>query len=128
MPTGALNYAVVGYTNRLEEYDQGLFVKEGDGARISNRLPLYKVSLLKLAKSSGDPGRNLRSSSNNGHLFLATTQDDILFCEPLRQNGCLPLWSQPHLPAGDIAASIGLTGRTESNGFLSRYRMKRRVH
>ena len=54
-----LNYAVVGTPNRLE-YDQGFFVKQGDGAADFKPIAhLYKTQVYALADDLGVPGGDL---------------------------------------------------------------------
>ena len=53
-----LNYAVAGTPNRLE-YDQGFFVKHGDGAADFKPIAhLYKTQVYQLAEISASPGRS----------------------------------------------------------------------
>ena len=50
-----LNYAVIGTPNRLE-YDQGFFVKNGDGAAdVKPIAHLYKTQVYQLAEYLGVP-------------------------------------------------------------------------
>jgi NAD+ synthase len=50
-----LNYAVIGTPNRLE-YDQGFFVKQGDGAADLKPIAhLYKTQVYQLAEHLGEP-------------------------------------------------------------------------
>ena len=61
----ALGYAVIGTPNRLE-YDQGFFVKGGDGlADIKPIAKLYKTQVYALARHLGLPRRDRRARSDD---------------------------------------------------------------
>ena len=60
-----LNYAVAGTPNRLE-YDQGFFVKNGDGAADFKPIAhLYKTQVYQLAADLGVPQGNLRPAAEH---------------------------------------------------------------
>ena len=63
-----LHYAVAGTPNRLE-YDQGFFVKQGDGAADFKPIAhLYKTQVYALAAHLGVPGRDPQAAADDRHL------------------------------------------------------------
>jgi NAD+ synthase len=79
-----LRYAVVGTPNRLE-YDQGFFVKVGDGAADLKPLArLYKTQIYRLAEHLGVP-EEIRSRAPTTETYsLPQTQEEFFFGLPLR--------------------------------------------
>ena len=66
-----LNYAVVGTPNRLE-YDQGFFVKNGDGAADFKPIAhLYKSQVYQLAEHLGVPEEIRAPAADDRHLVAA---------------------------------------------------------
>lgn len=97
-----LNYAVVGTPNRLE-YDQGFFVKNGDGsADLKPIAHLYKTQVYDLARYLGLPDEIVRSTPTTDTFSLAQGQDEFYFGLPYPQMD-LALW---HLNAGLRAAEL----------------------
>ena len=73
------NYAVAGTPNRLE-YDQGFFVKNGDGAAdIKPIAHLYKTQVYQLAEHLGVPEEIRRRPPTTDTWSLAQTQDEFYF-------------------------------------------------
>ena len=63
-----LNFAVVGTPNRLE-YDQGFFVKNGDGsADLKPIAHLYKTQVYALARHLGLPRGDLQRAPDHRHV------------------------------------------------------------
>jgi len=85
-----LNYAVGGTPNRLE-YDQGFFVKNGDGAAdIKPIAHLYKTQVYQLAAHLGVPEEIRRRPPTTDTWSLAQTQDEFYFSLPYdRMDLCL---------------------------------------
>ena len=77
-----LHYAVVGTPNRLE-YDQGFFVKGGDGlADVKPIAHLYKTQVYTLAEALGVPA-NIRSRTPTTDTYsLPQTQEEFYFSLP----------------------------------------------
>ena len=74
-----LNYAVAGTPNRLE-YDQGFFVKLGDGAAdIKPIAHLYKSQVYQLAEHLGVPEEIRRRPPTTDTYSLAQGQDEFYF-------------------------------------------------
>ena len=85
-----LNYAVAGTPNRLE-YDQGFFVKNGDGAAdVKPIAHLYKTQVYQLAEHLGVPEEIRRRPPTTDTWSLAQTQDEFYFSLPYdRMDLCL---------------------------------------
>ncbi|HEV2957072.1 MAG TPA: NAD(+) synthase [Xanthobacteraceae bacterium] len=85
-----LNYAVAGTPNRLE-YDQGFFVKNGDGAADLKPIAhLYKMQVYQLAAHLGVPEEIRRRPPTTDTWSLAQTQDEFYFSLPYdRMDLCL---------------------------------------
>lgn len=87
-----LNYAVVGTPNRLE-YDQGFFVKNGDGsADIKPIAHLYKSQVYAMASSLGLPAEICAAVPTTDTYSLAQGQDEFYFALPYEQMD-LALWA-----------------------------------
>ena len=77
-----LNYAVVGTPNRLE-YDQGFFVKNGDGsADIKPIAHLYKSQVYALARHLGLPEEICSAVPTTDTYSLPQGQDEFYFALP----------------------------------------------
>lgn len=94
-----LNYAVIGTPNRLE-YDQGFFVKNGDGsADLKPIAHLYKSQVYALARHLGVPEAIQISAPSTDTYSLSQGQDEFYFALPYREMD-LALW---HYNAGQPA-------------------------
>ena len=77
-----LNYAVAGTPNRLE-YDQGFFVKIGDGAAdVKPIAHLYKSQVYQLAEYLGVPEEIRQRAPSTDTYSLAQGQDEFYFSLP----------------------------------------------
>lgn len=77
-----LNYAVVGTPNRLE-YDQGFFVKNGDGsADVKPIAHLYKSQVYQLASYLGAPDEIRQRPPTTDTWSLSQTQEEFYFALP----------------------------------------------
>jgi NAD+ synthase len=86
-----LNYAVVGTPNRLE-YDQGFFVKLGDGAAdVKPIAHLYKTEVYGMARFLGLPEAITSTTPTTDTFSLAQGQDEFYFGLPYPQMD-LVLW------------------------------------
>ena len=104
-----LNYAVMGTPNRLE-YDQGFFVKNGDGsADVKPIAHLYKTQVYQLAEALGVPEEIRRRPPTTDTYSLPQTQEEFYFSLPYdRMDLCL--YAVDHgIPAEEAAAAVGLT-------------------
>jgi NAD+ synthase len=104
-----LNYAVAGTPNRLE-YDQGFFVKNGDGAAdVKPIAHLYKCQVYRLAEHLGVP-QEIRSRPPTTDTYsLAQTQEEFFFSVPLAKLD-LCLYALDHsVPPVETARETGLS-------------------
>jgi len=77
-----LHYAVVGTPNRLE-YDQGFFVKGGDGlADVKPIAHLYKTQVFELAEYLGVPAEIRKRTPTTDTYSLPQTQEEFYFALP----------------------------------------------
>ena len=104
-----LNYAVTGTPNRLE-YDQGFFVKNGDGAAdVKPIAHLYKSQVYAMAKHLGLPERVTSATPTTDTYSLAQGQDEFYFALPYGQMD-LALWALNHgRAASELAPALGLS-------------------
>ena len=76
------NFAVAGTPNRLE-YDQGFFVKQGDGAAdIKPIAHLYKTQVYELARFLGLPEALIKRPPTTDTYSLPQGQDEFFFAAP----------------------------------------------
>jgi NAD+ synthase len=104
-----LNYAVAGTPNRLE-YDQGFFVKNGDGSADFKPIAhLYKTQVYQLAEYLGVPPEIRQRPPTTDTYSLQQTQDEFYFSLPYgRMDLCL--YARNHgISAAEAAAAAGLT-------------------
>lgn len=104
-----LNYAVVGTPNRLE-YDQGFFVKNGDGsADVKPIAHLYKSQVYAMARHLGLPERICSAVPTTDTYSLPQGQDEFYFALPYRDMD-LALWAHNHrVPTADLARVLGIS-------------------
>lgn len=104
-----LHYAVAGTPNRLE-YDQGFFVKQGDGAADFKPIAhLYKTQVYQLAEHLGIPEEIRKRPPTTDTFSLAQTQEEFFFALPYdRMDLCLYAHNH-HVPASEVAPVVGLT-------------------
>ena len=104
-----LNYAVAGTPNRLE-YDQGFFVKNGDGAAdVKPIAHLYKTQVYAMARHLGLPAEVCDAKPTTDTYSLQQGQDEFYFVLPYAEMDLL-LWAKNHdVPAAEAAAALGLT-------------------
>ncbi len=103
-----LHYAVLGTPNRLE-YDQGFFVKNGDGAAdVKPIAHLYKTQVYQLAETLGVPVEIRSRPPTTDTYSLPQTQEEFYFSLPYdRMDLCL--YAVDHgISALDTAAAVGL--------------------
>jgi NAD+ synthase len=80
-----LNYAVIGTPNRLE-YDQGFFVKNGDGsADVKPIAHLYKTQVYALAEHMGLPKEICSAIPTTDTYSLSQGQDEFYFALPYKE-------------------------------------------
>jgi NAD+ synthase len=104
-----LNYVVAGTPNRLE-YDQGFFVKNGDGAAdIKPIAHLYKSQVYKIAEYLGVPEEILRRPPTTDTFSLPQSQEEFYFSLPYLQMDYCLYGLNNGIAAGEVAAAAGLT-------------------
>jgi NAD+ synthase len=103
-----LNYAVAGTPNRLE-YDQGFFVKNGDGAAdVKPIAHLYKTQVYAMARHLGLPDNICSSTPTTDTYSLEQGQDEFYFVLPYAEMDLL-LWAKNHgVSSADAAGPLGL--------------------
>jgi len=126
-----LMYAVVGTPNRLE-YDQGFFVKGGDGAADLKPIAhLYKSQVYQLAEHLGIPEEIRRRPPTTDTYSLAQSQEEFYFALPYRQMD-LCLYGREHgLPPEAVAEGARLTPEQVKRVYLdieSKRRATRYLH
>ena len=104
-----LHHAVAGTPNLLE-YDQGFFVKQGDGAADFKPIAhLYKTQVYQLAEFMGVPEEIRSQPPTTATFSLPQTQEEFYFGLPYGPMD-LCLYGRSHdVPAAEVAAAIGLT-------------------
>lgn len=104
-----LGYAVIGTPNRLE-YDQGFFVKQGDGvADLKPIAHLYKTQVYALAAQLGIPEAIRKRPPTTDTFSMPQTQEEFYFALPYdRMDLCL--YSYNHgIPVMEVAEAVHLT-------------------
>lgn len=103
-----LHYAVVGTPNRLE-YDQGFFVKGGDGlADVKPIAHLYKSQVYQLADYLGVPEVITRRAPTTDTYSLPQTQEEFYFSLPTHVLDVVLYAKNDGLPPQDVVRSAGL--------------------
>lgn len=104
-----LNYAVVGSVNRLE-YDQGFFVKNGDGAADLKPIAhLYKTQVYQLAEFLGIPEQIRQRPPTTDTYSLAQSQEEHYFSIPYGKMDLCLYAKDRGISADSIAPTVGLT-------------------
>jgi NAD+ synthase len=121
-----LNYAVVGTPNRLE-YDQGFFVKLGDGAAdVKPIAHLYKTQVYRLAEYLGVPEQIRSRPPTTDTYSLPQTQDEFYFSLPHdRMDLCL--YAHDHGISPERVADVAGLSPTEVSRVFDDIEQKRRT-
>ena len=103
-----LGYAVVGTPNLLE-YDQGFFVKGGDGlADVKPIAGLYKSQVYAMALELGLPKSITSQRPTTDTFSLPQTQEEFYFGFPYEEMDLLMWGHQQGIDAADLAPRVGL--------------------
>jgi NAD+ synthase len=104
-----LNYAVCGTPNRLE-YDQGFFVKGGDGlADFKPIAHLYKTQVYAIAAALDVPREILQRTPTTETYSLAQTQEEFYFRLPFAMMDLCLYGFNHDVPAAEVAQAINQT-------------------
>jgi NAD+ synthase len=104
-----LNYAVTGTPNRLE-YDQGFFVKLGDGsADVKPIAHLYKSQVYALAEHLGVPEDIRMRPPTTDTYSLPQSQEEFYFSVPYPVMDLCLFGKNNAIPAEEVAAATDLT-------------------
>ena len=103
-----LNFAVAGTPNRLE-YDQGFFVKNGDGAAdVKPIAHLYKSQVYQLADYLNIPSEIRSRPPTTDTYSLSQGQDEFFFSLDTEKMDMCLYGKNNGVPAESVAAAIGL--------------------
>ena len=121
-----LNYAVIGTPNRLE-YDQGFFVKNGDGAADLKPIAhLYKTQVYALARHLKLPQAICNAQPTTDTYSMAQGQDEFYFALPYDKMDVALLAYNSNQPAAKLASELALS--VEQAEFIYRdIEMKRKT-
>lgn len=112
-----LNYAVIGTPQRLE-YDQGFFVKNGDGsADVKPIAHLYKTQVYALARHMNLPQEICNAVPTTDTYSLAQGQDEFYFALPYRQMDLALYALNNGYSAAALAQAINVTEQQAQNVF-----------
>jgi NAD+ synthase len=112
-----LNYAVIGTPNRLE-YDQGFFVKNGDGsADVKPIAHLYKTQVYELARHMKLPPEICNAVPTTDTYSLAQGQDEFYFALPYAKMDLALYALNNGYSAEELAPVIGVTPQQATNVF-----------
>ncbi|MFW6232228.1 MAG: NAD(+) synthase [Spirochaetota bacterium] len=103
------NYAVCGTPNRLE-YDQGFFVKLGDGAADLKPIAhLYKSQVYELAEHLGVPEEIRSRPPTTDTYSMPQSQEEFYFSLPYAQMDVCLYGRDNNMSAAEVGALIGYT-------------------
>ena len=103
------HFAVAGTPNRLE-YDQGFFVKHGDGAADLKPIAhLYKTQVYALAGHLGIPEEIRRRAPTTETFSLPQTQEEFFFALPYDQLDLCLYALNHHVPSDEVADALGFS-------------------
>lgn len=104
-----LNYAVAGTPNRLE-YDQGFFVKNGDGAADLKPIAhLYKSEVYQLAEYLDIPEEIRTRPPTTDTFSMEQSQEEFYFALPYDKMDLCLCGKNSGVPTDEVAAATGLT-------------------
>jgi len=105
-----LRYAVAGTPNLLE-YDQGFYVKNGDGSADFKPIAhLYKTQVYQLAEHLGVPHEICSRPPTTDTYSLEQSQEEFFFSLSYDKMDVCLFGKNHDLPAESVGAAVGLTG------------------
>jgi NAD+ synthase len=126
-----LNYAVLGTPNRLE-YDQGFFVKNGDGsADVKPIAHLYKSQVYELAAALGVPEEIRSRPPTTDTYAMPQSQEEFYFSLPYDAMDLCLYAVDRGLPPASVTDDLGLTEdqvRRVFDDIASKRRVARYLH
>jgi len=103
-----LQYAVVGASNRLE-YDQGFFVKNGNGAAdVKPIAHLYKSQVYQLASYLGVPAEILRQPADTDAYPMEQSHEELYFLLPPEKMDLCLYGKNNGISAAELSTAVGL--------------------
>jgi NAD+ synthase len=112
-----LGYAVLGTPNLLE-FDQGFFVKGGDGlADVKPIAHLYKTQVYALARALGLPEAIASRAPTTETFSLPQTQEEFYFGHPWERMDLLVWGRDGGVPPADLAPRVGLSAEEVSAAY-----------
>ncbi|MBO9422131.1 NAD(+) synthase [Labrenzia sp. R4_2] len=112
-----LNFAVLGTPNRLE-YDQGFFVKNGDGAAdIKPIAHLYKTQVYQLARYLDVPEEICSRPPTTDTFSLQQSQEEFYFSLPYKEMDICLFGLNNGVSVDQVAAEAGLTTEQVENAW-----------
>ena len=104
-----MNYVVAGTPNRLE-YDQGFFVKQGDGtADIKPIAHLYKSQVYQLAGVLNIPLEIRTRPPTTDTYSLPQSQEEFFFSLPYEKMDLCLYGKNHHIPEREVAVAAGIS-------------------
>jgi len=104
-----LNYAVTGTPNR-QEYDQGFFVKLGDGAAdIKPIAHLYKTQVYQMAEFLGVPKEICNRPPTTDTYSMPQTQEEFFFSVPYGKMDLCLYGKNNGLSPGEVSVAAAMT-------------------
>lgn len=104
-----LNYATTGTPNRLE-YDQGFFVKLGDGAAdIKPIAHLYKSQVYEIAEYLGVPKEICSRAPTTDTYSMPQSQEEFYFSLPYQKMDLCLYGKNNNIPIEEVAAAVNLS-------------------
>jgi len=105
----ALHYAVIGTPNRLE-FDQGFFVKNGDGAADAKPIAhLYKTQVYQLAEYLDLPEQILQATPTTDTYSIEQSQEEFYFAAPLFLLDACMYAMDEHIEVAQVSTAMGCT-------------------
>ena len=122
------NYAVAGTPNRLE-YDQGFFVKLGDGAAdIKPIAHLYKTQVYQVAEYLGIPEEIRSRPPTTDTYSLPQSQEEFFFSLPYKEMDLCLYGLNNNIPAEEVAQAVGLTVEQVNRVFHDIHQKRKTTH